>query len=212
MASGYIYCFSNPDMPGVLKIGMTERTPDTRLADANGSDTWRPPSPYTIEFAKKVTNMKEKEKTLHLLLENYTKRIHPRREFFRVSLEEVRIFFDLMDGEMWNAEINTVVEEDTPPLLNAKGCRDMAKCFTHGQRIRHKMGTTEVWVGTYHATKNVIVCNRKKYKSLTELAEKHIKSVHSALPYERTYIPNGWRQCECEVNGAWISTYSLPNL
>ena len=92
---GYIYCFSNPSMPGILKIGMTERTPETRLREANASDTWRPPTPYNIEFAKKVYNPSKKENTLHTLMEQYTDRIHPRREFFRISSEEVINFFDL---------------------------------------------------------------------------------------------------------------------
>jgi hypothetical protein len=102
MANGYIYCFSNASMPGILKIGMTERTPEDRLREANTSDTWKPPTPYNIEFAKKVLNPSQKEKTLHSVLKQYTDRIHPQREFFRGSLEEVRILFDLMDGEMWS--------------------------------------------------------------------------------------------------------------
>ncbi len=54
--SGYIYCFSNPSMPGILKVGMTERTPEIRLFEANCPDTWRPPTPYKIVVAKKVLN------------------------------------------------------------------------------------------------------------------------------------------------------------
>lgn len=101
MKFGYIYCLSNVSMPGILKIGMTIRKPEIRLLEANMADTWRPPTPYKIEFAKKVYNFKEKEKTLHKLLEKYADRINPRREFFRVSIEDVRLFFDLMDGEQW---------------------------------------------------------------------------------------------------------------
>ena len=40
---------SNQSMPGILKVGMTERTPETRLNEANASDTWRPPTPYIID-------------------------------------------------------------------------------------------------------------------------------------------------------------------
>ena len=61
MTDGYIYCFSNPSMPGILKVGMTERIPEARLSEANASDTWRPPTPYKIEFAKKVSNPSQKE-------------------------------------------------------------------------------------------------------------------------------------------------------
>ena len=101
MSDGYVYCFSNESMPGILKVGMTERTPTARLAEANSSDTWRPPTPYTIEFAKKVVNPKNKETILHMLLTRYTDRVNPKREFFRVPLEEVKLFFELMDGDWW---------------------------------------------------------------------------------------------------------------
>jgi hypothetical protein len=100
MTHGYIYCFSNVSMPGILKIGMTTRTPLDRLSEANSPNTWIP-TPFKIEFAKKVYNVRQKEQTLHLLLEQYSERVNPRREFFRVSPEEVFRFFELMDGEVW---------------------------------------------------------------------------------------------------------------
>jgi len=103
--NGYVYCFSNPSMPGILKIGMTERKPGARLNDANCSDTWRPPTPYVIEFAKYVKCPKDKERTLHYILEKYTERINLRREFFRISPENAKAFFDLMDGEMYNEPV-----------------------------------------------------------------------------------------------------------
>jgi hypothetical protein len=222
MIDGYIYCFSNSSMPGILKVGMTERTPEVRLSEANASDTWRPPTPYKIEFAKKVSNPSLKEKTLHTLLEQYTDRIHPRREFFRVSQEEVRKFFDLMDGEMWvetceeqeqeQGEDELEVEEDTSsesaPRVNAtgaKGCREMAKCFTNGQRIRHIIGINKSWIGTYDSSKNGILYDRN-ILSIYKFASNHYASERP----DRTSEVNGWKECECEVNGKWISTYSLP--
>jgi hypothetical protein len=98
---GYLYCFSNKSMPDILKVGMTERTPEIRLSEANSSDTWRPPTQYKIELAKKVFKPKEKEITLHKLLSLYSDRINPKREFFKIPLEEVKIFFELIDGESW---------------------------------------------------------------------------------------------------------------
>ena len=62
MTSGYIYCFSNASMPGIIKVGVTERTPELRLMEANSSDTWRPPTPYIIEFAKKLLIVNKKKK------------------------------------------------------------------------------------------------------------------------------------------------------
>lgn len=105
---GWVYCISNQnvrsaDPPNniLLKIGMTDRTPQERLAEANRSDTWRPPVNFKIEFAKKVKNALKKEKTLHKLLEQYNERVNRSREFFDISLEKARLYFDLMDGEYW---------------------------------------------------------------------------------------------------------------
>ena len=218
MTDGYIYCFSNPSMLGILKVGMTERTPVIRLGEANASDTWRPPTPYKIEFAKKVSDASGKEKTLHTLLEQYTERINPRREFFRVSPEEVRKFFDLMDGEMW-AETRVEEEEeeeeeeedtssDSAPRVKpagVKGCRDMAKCFTNGQRIRHTIGINKTWTGTYDSSKNGIVYDGK-ILTLNKFAVSHFESERP----DRVSSVNAWKECECEVDGKWISTYSLP--
>jgi hypothetical protein len=112
MAKGYICCFSNLSMPGILKISMTEGTPEARLNEANASDTWRPPTPYRIEFAKKVSNPLEKRRTLHTLLEQYTERINTCQEFFRTSPEEVRKFFDLMDGKMWAEVVPKAIRKE----------------------------------------------------------------------------------------------------
>ncbi len=212
MTDGYLYCFSNSSMPGILKVGMTERTPEIRLNEANSSDTWRPPTPYKLEFAKKVLNPKQKETTLHNLLTQYTLRINPKREFFLVSTEEVKAFFDLIDGDLWVQEIEEEEEDDDDDddaqssLSNSAvvKCRDMSKCFTNGQRIRHTIGINKTWIGIYDSSKNGIMHDSKFYKSLSGFAENHYSIDR------RTYrSANGWKECECEVSGKWISTYNL---
>ena len=223
MTDGYLYCFSNQSMPGILKVGMTERTPEIRLNEANSSDTWRPPTPYKIEFAKKVLNPKQKETTLHNLLSQYTERINPKREFFRVSSEEVKTFFDLIDGDLWvkdpeeeeaeeeeeeEKEEEEEEEEDNQSTISNSPvvkCRDMSKCFTNGQRIRHTAGINKTWIGIYDSSKNGIMYDTKFYKSLSGFAEMH----YSINRTDRVKSANGWKECECEVNEKWISTYNL---
>jgi len=208
---GHIYCFSNPSMHGILKVGMTERTPEIRLIEANSSDTWRPPTPYKIVFAKKVLNPKQKETTLHAILSQYTERINPRREFFRVSQEEVKTLFDLIDGELWvkapeeEEEKEEEEEEEVSTNVGKKGSRDMTKCFTDGQAIRHTIGINKTWIGIYDSSKNGIICDTKFYKSLSGFAETH----YSIDRTDRVKSANGWKECECEVNGKWISTFNL---
>ncbi len=217
MIDGYLYCFSNESMPGILKIGITERTPDLRLKEANTSDTWKPPTPYKIEFAKKVLNPKQKETILHKLLSQYTERINPKREFFRVSLEEVKTFFDIIDGDLWienkkeeeeyDDEDDDEDEEIKKSISLVVRCRDTSKCFTNGQRIRHTIGINKTWIGIYDSSKNGILHNSKLYQGISPLnqfALSHYESERSG----RISV-NAWRECECEVNGKWISTYNL---
>ena len=208
-------------MPGILKVGMTERTPEIRLNEANSSDTWRPPSPYKIEFAKKVLNPKQKETTLHSLLSQYTEQINPKREFFRVSSEEVNAFFDLIDGDLWvkkDYEEEDEEEEDEEDEENnistisnyspVVKCRDARKCFTNGQRIRHIIGINKTWIGIYDSSKNGIMCNGKMYQGRSPLNQ-FAKSHYETERNDRVSNVNAWKVCHCEVNGEWISTYNL---
>lgn len=103
-------------MPYILKIGMTERTPEERIKELYTTGV---ALPFKIEFAKKVKDPRKKEACLHTLLEKYTDRVSTRREFFRVSLEEVRKFFDLMDGETWvESGVPLTAGESTEILTN----------------------------------------------------------------------------------------------
>lgn len=105
--TGYIYCLSNELMPGLLKIGMTMRTPEDRIKELYTTGV---PTPFKIEFAKKVSDVVQKEKVLHLLLGKYTSRL-PGREFFKTDTTTVRDFFALMDGEEWVSEEDKFLTE-----------------------------------------------------------------------------------------------------
>jgi len=109
MDEGYIYCISNESMPGLLKIGMTEKKPLILLEEANQSRIHKLELQYKLEFAKKVDNPSKKEEVLHKLLSQYAKRIDPNRKFFRVSKEEVLTFFELINGKMWDCVIVLMV-------------------------------------------------------------------------------------------------------
>lgn len=93
--SGYLYCFSNESLKNLYKIGMTTRTVEERLKEAN-SNTWCPPT-FKVEVSVKVNNVVEKEKILHKILEEY--RSSSRREFFEVSLDKVKLLFSLLYEE-----------------------------------------------------------------------------------------------------------------
>ena len=89
---GYIYALATPSMPGLVKIGATDRDPADRLAEANASGTWGPPEPYFLASVLPVTGSAfAMERALHATLD--ARRVNARREFFRMTVEEVREYF-----------------------------------------------------------------------------------------------------------------------
>lgn len=94
MSFGYVYCISNPSMPGLYKVGFTSRLIEERLQEANQPNTWIP-TPFVYEFFKFVANPHQKEGTLHKIL--VKDRVNPNREFFRCDVDQLKLLFDLMD-------------------------------------------------------------------------------------------------------------------
>ena len=97
--TGWLYCLSNPSMPGLLKIGQTKNEPKLRAEQLHTTGV---PLPFKIEFAKRVNEYTKKEKILLSLLEQYSERVNPKREFFKITKEEVLAFFELIDGEYYD--------------------------------------------------------------------------------------------------------------
>jgi hypothetical protein len=93
--NGYIYCLSNQGYIDILKIGFTTRTLEQRIKELNKETCLV--YPFKLEIAKKTNNCQKKEKILHSILHKY--RVSNSREFFKVSLGEVQLLFDLIDGE-----------------------------------------------------------------------------------------------------------------
>ena len=83
---GWVYALVTPSMQGIVKFGATERDPAARLREANAPDTFRPPEPYVIAAATEVDDPFAIERGIHAILAS--RRIHPRREFFRATAEE----------------------------------------------------------------------------------------------------------------------------
>lgn len=82
----WVYIFSNPAIPNMLKIGYTRLTPDERakqLSSATGVAM-----PYKVEWAFHCFNGEALEREVHNSLEGY--RVSNNREFFLLPLEEAK--------------------------------------------------------------------------------------------------------------------------
>jgi hypothetical protein len=114
-------------MPSICNIGMSWMTPDAIFDDMNNVNNsrllWYPPTPYKCNIAKKVLDPIHKTATIYKLLEQY--RINPVREFFRISLKDVRSLFELMDGEYCiEYDGNSCDDDDNDD--NDGNCNDVA--------------------------------------------------------------------------------------
>jgi hypothetical protein len=85
---GTIYAFTNPAMPGLVKIGYTVRSVEERRIELS-----RPtgvPSPYETYRYVEVPHASKVEKIVHERLKDK----HHGLEFFRCELEDVDLIFD----------------------------------------------------------------------------------------------------------------------
>ncbi len=85
MTTGYIYILSNSAMPGILKIGRTDRQPELRARELRTTGV---PHPFTLEHYVEVENSALAEKQLHQRLQEQGARISTDREFFSIDLSE----------------------------------------------------------------------------------------------------------------------------
>ena len=86
-----VYVLTNPAMPGMVKIGMTAREDITeRFTELYTTGV---PLPFECAYAAKVANAGEVEKAFHTAFGPY--RVNPRREFFEIEPEQVRVLLKL---------------------------------------------------------------------------------------------------------------------
>lgn len=121
---GYVYVLSNPVMPNLVKIGMTERENlDKRLKELYSTGV---PVPFECEYACRVNkeDCAKIEKALHTAFSPY--RVNANREFFRIEVGQAKAILELFDkGDVTDevsAEIsNDLTDEDMAATTKIKG-------------------------------------------------------------------------------------------
>lgn len=82
--AGYLYLMMNLSMPGLVKIGMTTRTPAERVREL-GSATGVP-TPFVVAYEIFVEDCHRAERRIHEILDPF--RVSENREFFRITAPE----------------------------------------------------------------------------------------------------------------------------
>ena len=92
---GIVYVLTNPEMPGLVKIGKTSREEvQQRLVELYSTGV---PVPFECEYAARVPDSLVVEKAFHTAFEPY--RINPNREFFRIDPEQAIALLTLLADE-----------------------------------------------------------------------------------------------------------------
>jgi len=115
---GIVYVLSNPAMPDLVKIGMTNRdNVDARLKELFTTSV---PVPFECEFACKVTDCARVEKAIHIAFNPY--KIHAQREFFKINPEQVIAILKLLDRTSdITKEITEEINNDLTEVDKAAG-------------------------------------------------------------------------------------------
>ncbi len=83
--AGYVYIMVNRAMPGIVKIGSTKLPPEER---ARQLSTTGVPAPFQVIAFHEFEDELRAERELHALFSQ--QRVHSRREFFDISIEEAQ--------------------------------------------------------------------------------------------------------------------------
>jgi hypothetical protein len=86
LSKGYIYVLINPSIQNVVKIGMTTRDPENRVAEL--SNATGVATPFILVYKEYFENCHLAEKQLHTILEQRNYRVSNNREFFTIPVHE----------------------------------------------------------------------------------------------------------------------------
>jgi len=222
---GYVYCMTNEHMPGFVKVGYTDRTPEERLAEAN-ADTWSIPC-WKCEASVRVRNPRDAEKAIHLLLGRDDGRVSSRREFFSCPVDYVKMVFAILRTQNPEptvaatilAEVNAAIatelrksvsfsESPSPsPSPSVTGpIRESRKIFRDGQLLKHVYKGDEA-IAVYKKDADVFVWRSIEYASLNRLNSAHKQVVNPELKS----AGNAWDEWMCmDENGNYIPVKNLP--
>lgn len=198
--SGYIYCFSNESMPGILKIGISILSPKILLKQSNILDIWRPPTPYINEISLRVSNIYKKEANIISILENHKECVVYSNGFYKISLEHLKHILGIIDDLEYTVDYESGYDSEYDSdscLYGIEKCRKMDEILINGQKIRHRTSKS-AWIGTYDLENNNINYNNESFASLNSFAIKH----HIADKTGKKNI-DGWEECECQIDNKW---------
>lgn len=121
--SEIIYILTNEAMPGIVKIGLTTDSVESRISQLSAASGV--PLPFECYFAAEVGNCAKLEKKLHQLFSEG--RVNPKREFFKTDPEKVVLAISIGDFKEITPGSVEIDKEEQEALEKAKARRPRLK-------------------------------------------------------------------------------------
>ena len=114
-----VYILINEAMPGIIKIGWTDKKVEERMKELDKTST---PVPFTCYFAKRVEDPTFVESKLHEAFDEF--RIRDNREFFRMSPDQAKAALEIAAGTDVTPKDDVVESESDRVALNKERNRN----------------------------------------------------------------------------------------
>lgn len=122
---GVVYILTNEAMPGLVKIGKTDRDVADRIKEL---DTTALPLPYECFYAAEVSDVDRVERALHEAFGD--SRIRKNREFFKISPDKPRAIIELLCIKNVTPGVELVADANDREALNEAKKRRSVFNFT----------------------------------------------------------------------------------
>lgn len=111
--AGFVYVFSNKEMPGLVKIGRSKHGGESRAKLLYNTGV---PAPFKVEFEIFTDDAFRVEKSAHLILAEH--RVNDSREFFRVDVDAA--ILAVLDSYCSSKEYKIVHSDDYDNAVTIK--------------------------------------------------------------------------------------------
>ena len=118
-----VYILTNEAMPGLVKIGLTNDSVESRVGQLSSHSGI--PLPFECYFAAEVKDCDRLEKTLHQLFSE--NRINPKREFFKIDPEKVVLAISIGEFKEVTPGAAEIDKDEQEALEKAKARRPRLK-------------------------------------------------------------------------------------
>ena len=128
-----VYVLTNPAMPGIVKIGMTERDDvQKRMAELYSTGV---PLPFECVIARQIEDTEAargRERSAHAFDPH---RINPSREFFQIDPEQVAVLLQVMPGQDVTPRISEEIAALQPEDLEAASAYKRRQDWTNEEEF-----------------------------------------------------------------------------